>query len=53
MCFSSPEPQNTVYGTGLDEGGSSGGSEEMFFLQDGIWYSRSESSHGPRHFLYE
>lgn len=52
-CFSPPEPKNGVNGAGPGERRSGGGSEEMFLLQDGVWHSRSESSHGPRHILYE
>lgn len=51
--FPPPEPQDSINGAGSGERRSVGGSEEMFLLQDGVWYSRSESSHGPRHILYE
>lgn len=47
------EPQNNINGSGSGEGGSCGDSEEMFLLQDGVWYSWTESSHGPRCILYE
>lgn len=51
--FSSPESQDGSFGAGHGEGRSSGSSEEVLLLQDGVWHSGSESGHGPRDLLYE
>lgn len=51
--FPSPEPQNEIHGAGYGERGKHGSFEEVFLLQDGVWHSRSESSHGAWHILYE
>lgn len=54
VCFFPPlEPEDSVNGAGPAKRRISGDTEEMFLLQNGVWHSRSEGSHGPRHILYE